>query len=181
MIFPFLEYPLIIIHEVINQAHVTPLPVTPTIIQAVEAIAAAQGQKGLRIKTRRGGTLFDSSWTAGVEYDDDEEESDYEYDSDDDTTTTDEFSYDSEDSDSDDEMEANELLNEDHHQSTGVAENPEQDTVHDEDPVEMEDSEQPPPLRAPPQRKSTRERTQMKFMQPSMKGYPTHTLHHKCI
>ena len=64
-----------------------------------------------------------------MEHNDDDEESDYECDSGDDTTTTDELSCDSEDSDSEDEMEANELLNEDHHQSTGVAQAPDEDTL----------------------------------------------------
>ena len=56
------------------------LPITPTIIQAVEAIATAQEQRGLRIKTKQGITIYDSSWTAGVDYvDEDDEEEDEEY------------------------------------------------------------------------------------------------------
>jgi hypothetical protein len=74
-------------HEIYNlatqafivAARVTRQPVTPTVIRAVEAIAEAQGQKGLRIRTKRGQVLYDSSWTAGVDYDEYDEEDDEEY------------------------------------------------------------------------------------------------------
>ena len=153
--------------RVINRAHVTPMPVTPTIIQAVEAIAEAEGQKGLRIKTRRGGTLYDSSWTAGVEFDEDEDESDYEYDSDDDddTTTTEDFSYDS-DSDSEDEQEAQEILNDQEERQTTGVQPKEEDSVQDDVSTDDEEEDNPPPL----VRRSARTRTQRQVMQPSMTG-----------
>ena len=71
--------------KIINRRRLTAMPITPTVIKAVEDIADAEKQKGLRIKTKKGRTLYDSSWTAGVDYDeeDDDEDSDYEYDSDD--------------------------------------------------------------------------------------------------
>ncbi len=61
----------------IPRARVTPLPITPAVIRAIETTATAQKQKGLRIRTRRGEILFDSTWTAGVDYDSDDEDSDY--------------------------------------------------------------------------------------------------------
>ena len=61
---------------VIVAARVTKQPVTPTVIEAVEAIAESQGQKGLRIRTKRGKVLYDSSWTAGVDYTDENEDND---------------------------------------------------------------------------------------------------------
>ena len=94
---------------VITRPHVTELPIPPTVIKAVEAIAASQKQKGLRIKARNGQVLYDSSWIAGVDFleddesNDESEESDEESDDEesDDEDTTDE----SEDEESEDERE----------------------------------------------------------------------------
>ena len=67
--------------SVITRRRVTELPVTPNVIRTVEAIADAQKQKGLRIKTRQGLVLYDSSWIAGVDYaeNDNEEDDDEDY------------------------------------------------------------------------------------------------------
>ena len=73
---------------IINRGRVTPLPIAPSVIKAVEAIAASKKQDGLRIKAANGTTLHDTAWTAGVDYTDSDEEydsdddSDYEFDSD---------------------------------------------------------------------------------------------------
>ena len=72
-------------HEVLNLAtgqtitrhQVTPVPITATIIKAVEALAEKDGMKGLRIKTKTGQILWDSAWTAGVDYDEDYDDLDY--------------------------------------------------------------------------------------------------------
>ena len=64
---------------IFTAARVTRQPITPAVIRAVEAIAEAQNQKGLRIRTKKGGTLYDSSWTAGVDYDEYDEEADEDY------------------------------------------------------------------------------------------------------
>ena len=68
-------------HEVLNLATgqpitrhvVTPVPITATIINAVEALAAKEGMKGLRMTTKTGQILWDSAWTAGVDYADETE------------------------------------------------------------------------------------------------------------
>ena len=44
------------------------IPIPNSVVKAVEAIAAKQGEKGLRIRTKRKVVLYDSSWTAGVDY-----------------------------------------------------------------------------------------------------------------
>ena len=55
---------------------VTPVPITAAIIKAVEAPAAKDGMKGLRIKTKTGQILWDSAWTAGVDCDEDADDPD---------------------------------------------------------------------------------------------------------
>ena len=64
--------------EVTRCTKVTPLPVPPSVIDAVNNIAAQQKQKGLRITARNGAVLYDSSWTAGVDYTSDDEDYDSE-------------------------------------------------------------------------------------------------------
>jgi len=72
-------------HEVLNLAsgqpitrhQITPVPITATIIKAVKALAEKDGMKGLRIKTKTGQILWDSAWTAGVDYDEDADDPDY--------------------------------------------------------------------------------------------------------
>ena len=72
-------------HEVLNLAtgqpiarhQVTPVPITAAIVKAVEALAEKDGMKGLRIKTKTGQILWDSAWTAGVDYDEDADDLDY--------------------------------------------------------------------------------------------------------
>jgi hypothetical protein len=74
--------------RVITRRKVTIVPITQSVIDAVNSMAHADGMKGLIIKSRTGQVLFDSSWTAGVDYDIsqeniDEDEDEDEEDSDD--------------------------------------------------------------------------------------------------
>jgi len=72
-------------HEVLNLAtgqsltryQVTSVPITATIIKAVEALAEKDGMQGLHITTKTGQILWDSAWTAGVDYDEDDDDVDY--------------------------------------------------------------------------------------------------------
>ena len=64
--------------EVTRCTKVTPLPVPPSVIDAVNDIAAKQKQKGSHITARNGTVLHDSSWTAGVDYTSDDEDYDSE-------------------------------------------------------------------------------------------------------
>ena len=54
--------------RVISRNRVTPIPMTRSVIAVIESWAEAEDQKGLQIKTKRGEILYDSSWTAGVDF-----------------------------------------------------------------------------------------------------------------
>ena len=54
------------------------MPITAQVIKTVEALAEADGMKGLRIRSRTGQILYDSAWIAGVDYEDDADDEDYE-------------------------------------------------------------------------------------------------------
>jgi hypothetical protein len=105
----------------ITRRTVTPVPVTAAVIATVEAMAAKEGIKGLNIRTKTGHILYDSTWTAGVDYEDDDDES-YEPSSADET----------DDKEPLDENERAELLDE-----------PVQTESHEE---ELEDNTKPPDL-----------------------------------
>ena len=49
---------------------VTHVPITSTVVSAVEALADSKDMKGLQFKTKTGQILSDSAWIAGVDYDD---------------------------------------------------------------------------------------------------------------
>ena len=54
----------------ITRARVKVLPVTETVIKAVEAMAYKQGFQSLKFKNRHGVVFHDADWIAGVDYDD---------------------------------------------------------------------------------------------------------------
>ena len=156
--------------RIIERRRMTVLPITPTIIKAVEDIATQQNQKGLRIKTKRGLTIYDSTWTAGVDYesDEDEDDSDYEYASEDEE--------DDEDSNGSYEHEAEDFLYEE--ESAGV---PEEASINDDQSRSTVQAEQEEPHsdtndqeEQEPEtvttRRSTRTRTQTQLLSPTMTG-----------
>ena len=56
-------------NRVITRRRCTPVPITPFIIQQVNLLADADGMPpGLKVANRVNNILFDSAWTAGVEY-----------------------------------------------------------------------------------------------------------------
>jgi hypothetical protein len=63
---------------------ITPIPITPAIIKMVHRIAEKDGMpKGLKITNHTGQVLYDSTWIAGVDYDEDKfEDKDYDSNSD---------------------------------------------------------------------------------------------------
>ena len=72
-------------NKVIMRRKLTPIPVTPHVIRQVHLIAEREDMPdGLKIENRTGIILYDSSWTAGVDYDpeaeDDNVDDDYETD-----------------------------------------------------------------------------------------------------
>jgi hypothetical protein len=66
-------------NRVITHRRVTPLPTTPAIITLIHTIAKQDGMpRGLKISNCYGTVLFDSSWIAGVDYDNEQfEDEDY--------------------------------------------------------------------------------------------------------
>ena len=62
---------------IINRRKFTPMPITPTIINEVEQWAADDGMKGLVLRTKSGEILYDSSWIAGVDYNEEDDDLDY--------------------------------------------------------------------------------------------------------
>ena len=96
-------------NRVITRHRITSVPITPSVIKQVHAIATAEGMPdGLKIKNRYNNILFDSSSTAGVEYDEqqfDDEINDDDYSSDE----NDELDNDDQLEDDIDEMDENEL------------------------------------------------------------------------
>ena len=63
--------------RIINRPHVTPIPITPSVINAMNQMAEDDGMKGLIVKSRTGQILWNSAWIAGVDYDEDEDDDDY--------------------------------------------------------------------------------------------------------
>jgi len=70
-------------NRIIVRRNVTPIPITPAVLKEVEALAANQNMpNGLKIQNKTGNILFDSTWIAGVDFDE-EEFDDESYDQDD--------------------------------------------------------------------------------------------------
>ena len=55
--------------RIISRRTVTPLPITPIIIATVEKMAQDDHMKGLNLRTQTSHILYNSSWIAGVDYD----------------------------------------------------------------------------------------------------------------
>ena len=77
------------------------MPVTAAVIKTVEAMAEADGMKGLKIRSRTGQILYDSAWLAGVDYEEDADDEDYDPEEEDSTEGSDDDSSVSYDSDED--------------------------------------------------------------------------------
>jgi hypothetical protein len=125
---------------------VTPSPITPDIIKLVHTIAKQEEMpKGLKISNRYGTVLFDSSWIAGVEYNEDLfEDKDYDSNDDDEDNNKEEEQFDA--------MDPNEVADilQDRTQNAGVDEpqepqefqNEEEEIVFEEEPEEEQQEEQ---------------------------------------
>jgi hypothetical protein len=116
-------------NRTIIRRRVTPIPITPSVIKEVETLAESQNMpKGLKIQNKSGHVLFDSTWLAGVEYDEEEfddddysEEHDANQDTDDDELDRDE--YEDEDYDIDDPNQLEENHNDEDDQDGNEHEN----------------------------------------------------------
>jgi hypothetical protein len=81
-------------HNILNlqtNHMITPILITPVIIKMVHRIAKKDGMpKGLKITNHTGKVLYDSTWIAGVDYDEDEfKDEDYDSNSDEDEDSKD--------------------------------------------------------------------------------------------
>jgi hypothetical protein len=69
--------------KIINRRKITPLPITQSVIDTVNAMAKSQDMpQGLKIATKTGRLLYDSTWIAGVDYEEENNENDDEEDED---------------------------------------------------------------------------------------------------
>jgi hypothetical protein len=60
-------------NKVVKRRQLTKVPITPSIINQVHALAVLDGMpEGLKIKNRADNIIFDSAWIAGVDYDEEE-------------------------------------------------------------------------------------------------------------
>ena len=85
--------------EEVTCSRVTEIPITESVIKAVEALAEKQGFKSLKIKNRHGVVLWDSAWTAGVDYEAEDEDEEYYVDPDE------YYNYDEEEDDEPDDLD----------------------------------------------------------------------------
>ena len=122
-------------NSVITRRRCTSMPLTPSIIKQVHALAAIDNMpQGLKIQNRTGITLFDSSWTAGGDYDKEQFDDKKHFDDDNYSTVSDQ-SEKSVKYDKIDENELAEILQEPPSQSAGVINNNEMN--NDEENNEM--------------------------------------------
>ncbi len=144
---------------------VKPIPVTETVIAAVEQMAAEQGITTLKIVGRNRVAILPADWTAGVDYEvEDNENYDENDDEDYDENENDEYDDDEESYDDDlvdedqfdriDQGEVNEILAE---SGRVYGDSSPIDDANDEQPQETndDDSEQQEPVYARPQRQRT--------------------------
>jgi hypothetical protein len=140
-------------NRVITRRSVTPLPITPAIITLIHKIAEQDGMlQGLKIANRYGTILYDSSWIAGVDFDNEQfEEEDKDYDHDEPYDNNDHDADDDEDDDdyddnenNVDEMDPNEVADilQDRAQNAGV-QGPPQDAPAQQEEIVFEGEEPP--------------------------------------
>jgi hypothetical protein len=142
------------------------LPVTDTVIKAVEAMAYAQGFTTLKFKNRHGVIFHDADWIAGVDYDDNDDEND--------GTEDEEYEHQIENDEHEEELEqidqdeVDDLILDDNENGNPTQngegtepEEPEEETKEDdtEDVIEQEST-----------RRSTREIKPIERLEPSMSG-----------
>jgi hypothetical protein len=134
----------------ITRRRVTPIPITPAIIRMVHCIAEQDGMpKGLKITNHTGQVLYDSTWIAGVDYDEDEfEDEDYHPSSDEDE--------DSDDSDDDDDDE--DMYDEMDPDAIAALNDP--TTLQDDEDSEDSDEEEQPQVKEPDEEEESEEESE---------------------
>ena len=130
-------------NRVITRHSIETVPITPSIIKQVHALATMDEMpQGLKIQTRTNVTLFDASWIAGVDYNQnffEEEENDPDYEEE----TEQAESYDEIEEENVDEMDENELADILDDQYNIASDNEEEtEIVNENAPVEQEIAEE---------------------------------------
>jgi hypothetical protein len=128
----------------ITRRQITPIPITPAIIKMVHRIAEQDGMpKGLKITNHTGQVLYDSTWIAGVDYDEDEfEDEDYHPSSD-------------EDEDSDDDDDDEDMYDEMDPDAIAALNDP--TTLHNDEDSEDSDEEEQPQVEEPDEEEESEE------------------------
>ena len=117
--------------HVITRRNITPLPITPAVIEQVNALARADKMpKGLKVSNKTGRILYDATWLEGVDY----QEEDYEINPEEDDHISIETEYSTETEEQDEQDD--EIDNEASHRA-----NP--STFEPEEPVEIIEEEEP--------------------------------------
>ncbi|KAL7564336.1 hypothetical protein ACA910_007188 [Epithemia clementina (nom. ined.)] len=94
-------------NRVINRGSFTVVPITQNIIELVHSLSERDNMPtGLKIATRTGHTIYDSTWIAGVDYENNENNNDQEIDDDDEDYI---YEEDEDDTDNFDELEPEEI------------------------------------------------------------------------
>lgn len=167
---------------------ITEIPITPVVIKAVEAIAEKEGFKSLKFKNRHGVVIFDTDWTAGVDYHTvNPDEVDYEEEEDTDYEPEEEIDEDDEDEQEEiDQNEIDELLEEaeesspmEQHEQQQDQDDDQEEDEEQENEIQVEDVDEdedqepepepdPDPIEEP--RRSARERREPTRLEPTMQG-----------
>jgi hypothetical protein len=137
--------------EIVSRSRITPIPITPSVITAIETAAKKDNQKALIFRSKTGTILYDSSWTAGVDYT-------HEYNDEDDVYDDEDYEYNSDESE-DESLDADEGIEEEevdeeessvqtrreheHEETVEEASSPEQEVEEEED-LEEETPEETP-------------------------------------
>ena len=153
--------------RIITRRHITPVPITPSIIASVEQMANDDNMHGIKFLTHTGTILYDSSWITGVDYDEDEDDFDYETDDDEEDQEEEE---ETDEYDQIDPEEIAELLEENNENET--EEENEQDEQEEDDNVVQPETvqEDAETVESVPVRRSERTRVQTTNYEPSFEG-----------
>jgi nucleotide-binding universal stress UspA family protein len=172
--------------RVITRTCFIEVPITDLVIQTVEQLAHAQGFKNLKFTTRTGRVFYNSDWIAGVDYQEDEDE-----DQDEEDVNETYQDHENQNIDEDEELEVEEDITQEeideiiHEEQERDNPNPRQDEDNDENEENREENvvsddnaeeddeneqEEEQESTGSEPRRSTRERTNVERLEPSMTG-----------
>ena len=152
--------------KVIIRRKVTRIPVTASVIAAVEAAAKADKMDKLHLKSKHGVTLYESSATAGVDYTEDAIQNDDDPYQDEDYIPEEDYQSDDETLEADTDVDSDEDDDDDYEYHTQVRGQNRDPAA--EEPLAHQEPEEPPPLQT---RYPTRERRQTERMREYQQGF----------